>query len=442
VWLPGFSYLAGLGLMVVHSPLFIPRLCNLGVSTLTIAPFYAMVRKLYGSSEALLSAIALVALPLRVGLAASSLTEPSFLFFAMMGLLCLLISVEHDRVPGNVGIVALVAAIVFFVLAEMTRYEIWPLIPLLLGYLYARSRSIAVTALAAIGLLVFPIAWSVGNYLNSGDPFLGMSIAAHPLEGGKPMSIVGAGTYLWLLVRQQLGWLLALGAIAGLLGETYRAFYGRSERTIVTDRAAYALLVIVVWAMLLDGTMHRGPALYNRYLLFGLTLALPLAAVAFIDVAGRYRHSIAIGAVIIAASLAMPYRGLYPLRGGWTPIFVTRDKPVDIIALARWLETSPYRNDAVVLTRLDWQSSYLPLYVPQLDTHHIIVSVWVPDEATRGFVEGQHPTLLITGRQDSDEIARLDRAIGRPVEPLMHDPVYTRGAIEVYDISSLTAHPK
>lgn len=428
--------------MVVPSPLLIPRLCNLGVSTLTIAPFYAMVRKLYGSSEALLSAIALVALPLRVGLAASSLTEPSFLFFAIMGLLCLLISVERDRVPNKVGIVALVGAIVFFVFAEMTRYEIWPLIPLLLGYLYARSRSIAVTALAAIGLLFFPIAWSVGNYVNGGDPFYGMSIAAHPLEGGNPVSIASAVAYLWLLVRRQLGWLLPPGAIAGLIGETYRAFYRRPEGRIVTDRTAYALLVIVVWAMLFEEAMHRGDALYDRYLLFGLTLALPLAAVAYIDVAGRFRHSIAFGAVIIAASLAMAYRGLYPLRGGFTPIFVTRDKPVDIISVARWLETSPYRSDAVVLTKLDWQSTYLALYAPQLDMRHIIVSVWVPDEATRGFVEGQHPALLITGRQDSDEIARLDRAISRPVEPLMHDPVYTRGAIEVYDISSLTAHPK
>jgi hypothetical protein len=80
VWLPGFMYMAGLCTMVLRNPLLGPRVFNLGLSMLTIAPFYVMVRKLYGSLQALLSTIALVALPLRIGLGASSLTEASFIF--------------------------------------------------------------------------------------------------------------------------------------------------------------------------------------------------------------------------------------------------------------------------------------------------------------------------------------------------------------------------
>lgn len=144
-WLPGFTYFAGLCVMVIHHALLAPRLYNLGLGTITIAAFYSLVRKLYGSPAALLSTAALAVLPLRIGLSDSSLTETSFLFFVIAALLCTTIATEDEVVR----VIALVLSLIFFGLAEMTRYEIWPLIPLVVCYLYACSRRISLCAVAA-----------------------------------------------------------------------------------------------------------------------------------------------------------------------------------------------------------------------------------------------------------------------------------------------------
>jgi len=170
-WLPGFDYTVGIAFFASHRLVLTPRLCNLVLDTLTIPMFYALVRKLYGSQTALLSSVAFVAFPLRIGLGSSSLTEAIFLFYVVGGLLFLVISVENGRV------VNLLIALGFLVLAEMTRYEIWPLIPLLLCYIYSRTGNIVASALSGVLLALFPLEWSASNYLNYGNFFYALSQA-------------------------------------------------------------------------------------------------------------------------------------------------------------------------------------------------------------------------------------------------------------------------
>ncbi len=421
-WLPGFTYMAGLCLMVMHNPLLTPRLYNLCLSTLTIPAFYALVRKLYGSWEALLSTVALVALPLRIGLGASSLTEPSFLFFMIAALLCLTAATEHT----GVGVIPLSMSVFFFDLAEMTRYEVWPLIPFALCYLYARCRRISVTVFAAAALSFFPMVWSVGNYLYFGNFLYPFSRVSHPLEGANPLDIVTAIAYLSDLALSHLGWLLSIAAVAGLARELYRTMRGR----LSAQRAAYAILVVAVWAMIFKGTLALGPAVYDRYLLFGFTLALPLATAAYVEILGRYRHSIAMGVLAIAVSLSVAYWGNRP------EVFVTRAMPTDILELVRWLPTSPYRKDAVLLTKLNWQSTYFPLYAPYMLERYYIVSVWSDDASMRKFIEEAKPTLLITWIGDGEDRARIVHVLGRSLR--LKKPVFVgTGYIEVYDVSSL-----
>ena len=436
-WLPGYNYVIGLAMIAFPDPLHIARLCNLVFSTLTISAFYTMVHKIYGSPIALLSTFALVVLPLRIGLSASSMTEPAFVFFAITGLLCIMMSVERERVR----IVPLVIAMVCLSIAEMTRYEAWPLVAMVICYLFVRTRGIAVTALAAASLLVFPVRWSVGNYFQTGNFFYAFSMAEHPLEGGSPLSLTSAATFLSAMVLRNLGWLLAIGAVAGAVTELYRAFYCRPDERILTARAAYVVMVAILWAMIMRATMIEGGATYDRYLLLGLTLALPLAVVAYLKVFCSYRYHLALGAIAILVSLSIVCRDIYRTRYyRYTSIYVTERKPTEIIAIVNWLRTSRYRSDAIMSTQMDWLPSYLPLYAPEFTSRQTIVSPWTPDEYLRKFVAQQRPALLITTRDDGEQITRLDHALGRAVQPMMHDPVFRSGSIEVYDIAKSTAH--
>jgi hypothetical protein len=432
IWLPGFDYLAGLCLMAVPDPLVVPRLYNLVITTLTVPVFYALVRKLYGKQEALLAALALVALPLRIGLGASSLTEGSFLLFVLIGLLFLMIAVEQE----DIGRIALLVSLSALLLAEMTRYEIWLLVPLLVCYLYARSGNLAATVIAAIVLSVFPLAWSLGNYFSMRDFFPGFTILSHAPEGANPVGFRTAlGTLYWMVGRQ-IGRLLAIGASAGLIIESYKCVRGR----LSAHRTCYAILVVVVSALSFRGALALGPGLVARYLLLAFALALPLAAVAFVDLLGRRRYTVAFGAIAIAASFAPVYRRLYPLSDLHTPVCVTRYRPTEIIELAKWLRSSPYKSEAIVMTKMKWRSSYLPIYAPEYDSRHVIISSWTSDDAISDFIKAQRPSLLIAGPEDTDGLLRLDRIIGHPIDGLIQHPVYANGKIIVIDISSLIPH--
>jgi len=118
--------------------------------------------------------------------------------------------------------------------------------------------------------------------------------------------------------------------------------------------------------------------------LLGFTLALPLAAVTCVSLLGTRRYAAAIGALAMAASLAP---------------FIAAD----------WLRTSNYKNDAILMTRLNWPSTYLPLYAPEFGGRSIVVSPRVADEEIRRFLDGLHPTLLITRPADPGDRRQLVR---------------------------------
>ena len=428
-WLPGFSYLAGLCLMIWHDPLLVPRVFNLVVSTLTIPAFYLLLRELHGTAVATISAASLAVLPLHVGLGASSLTEASFLFYVVAAILCVTRAVASSPVRK----LPLCLFLLFFVLAEMTRYEAWPLAPLLVIYLYARSRDVRVTAFAAACLAAFPLAWSIGNYLELGNFMYPFAHFSNPVEGGGRVSLSVAIANLAASANRHLGWLIASAALAGFIMECYRAALG----SINLSRIAYAILVAAVWIMILKGAVTLGSALYDRYLLLGFALALPMAALSFLAMFGSNRAGVVLSVALFTGSLALTFRRHSPLT------FVTREKPADVIEMVRWLRASPYQDAAILTTKLDWQSTYLPLYAiqpretPYAAGRYCGVSVWSSDDGIREFIRRYRPALLVTQPEDAGDRAHLERILGRALPE--GAPVRVIGHLQVYDISKVTA---
>jgi hypothetical protein len=421
VWLPGFTYWAGVAMWLLDKPLLAPRLLNLGFGTLTIPALYALARRVFGPPVALISAATLVVFPLHVGLSVSSLTEPSFLFFAIAGLTAL----AWATAGSDADPIALGLFLVCFSLAETIRYEAWPLVPLMLAYVSVRLRAPAVVILAAALLLAFPAAWSAGNYRAFHDPLYGLRLGTRPLEGGGAVNVSTAIANVARQATNHVGWPLSVAALGGLIGEFSRAV----RRTISAERAGYAILVTAVWMLIVAGARSVGPALYDRYLLFGYVLVLPYATVLYLRYCGRYRHCIAIGVLVSLASVTAAY-GLHR-----PPIWVTRTQPTEIVEVAHWLPSSRYQNDAVLMTKMEWQSTYLPLYLPQLSGRYFIVSVWAGDETLQRFVHDRRPSLLITQAGDASYRARVERILGRAITA--DSRVYSVGGVEAYDLSML-----
>jgi hypothetical protein len=258
-----------------------------------------------------------------------------------------------------------------------------------------------------------------------GEPFYGIHIAIWPLEGAQPLALPEAISSVARLAFACVGVPIAIASGLGLVVELANVVRGR----ISGSRAAYALLTVVVWLMILSSSRSLGPGLYSRYLLFGLTAALPFAVVLPLEVFGRSRSVLAASALVILVSLGIAFQG-----DTWE--WVTRQTPTDIVGIARWLPNTPYRSDAVLMTKMDWQSTYLPLYAPQLSDHSLIVSVWIDDATLRRFVKEERPTLLITRREDESYRERIAQITGRSITP--DRCVYRDGLTEVFDI---TEHP-
>jgi hypothetical protein len=415
--------------MMRHDPLLVPRVYNLIVGTLTIPAFYLLIRGLHGTAAAIISAVSLAVLPLHVGLSASSLTEASFLFCVIAATLCLTLATASS----SVRVVPLCLFLVFSVLAEMTRYEVWALTPLLVIYLYVRSRDVMVTLIATAALAAFPLAWSIGNYLDLGSLLYPVFRIANPEEGGARVSLSIAVANVAAMANRHLGWLIASAALAGFTMECVRAVRG----LIALPRIAYAILVAAVWMMVFKGAAVLGPALYDRYLLLGFVLALPMAALSYLAMFGRNRAGVVLGVALFTGSLALTFRLNSPL------IFVTREKPADVIEMVRWLRASPYQNAAILTTKLDWQSTYLPLYAVQpwetrsAAGRYYGVSVWSSDEGIRSFIRKYQPALLVTQPEDAGDRAHLERLLGRALP--LSTPVQVIGHFQVYDISQATA---
>jgi dolichyl-phosphate-mannose-protein mannosyltransferase len=424
VWLPGFTYWAGICALVIHRPLIAPRLVNLIFGTLTIPVFYALIRRLCGPIVAVLSTVTLAVLPLHVGVSVSSLTEASFLFFIIAALLCLTRTVGG----GDIRIMPLGLFLLFFDLAEMTRYEAWPLIPLVLAYLYWRSRKASTIIVSAVILFIFPIGWSVGSYLNFGNAFYGILQGIQPLEVGAAVSVPTAIANVARQGISHLGWLLSVAVLWGLIGELARSMRG----AVNAERTAYAILVSAVWLLIVGSARSVGPALYDRYLLTGYVLALPFATLPYVRHWGYYRHCIVIGVLFSLGSVAGAYVAHRPT------VWVTGTQPAEIVELAHWLPRTLYRNDAVLLTKMNWKSTYLPLYLPQLSGRFFIVSVWVDDEALRRFIDEREPALLITQEEDAPYRVRIERVLGHAIPA--ESRVYVAEQVEVYDLSNLVRH--
>ncbi|HXJ80473.1 MAG TPA: glycosyltransferase family 39 protein [Candidatus Methylomirabilis sp.] len=423
-WLPGASCWAGIASLLVPDPLIGPRLMNLLLGTLTVPVFYGLIRRLYGVPAALIGSMTLAAMPLHVGLSVSSLSEPSFLFFILAALACLAAAVGERgvRIP-RLGLFLL-----SFVAAEMTRYEVWPLIPLVLLYLYWRTRSASTLVFCAAILLLFPIEWSISSYVHFGQAFYGLQLGMHPVDISGPVSVWTAFKKLGRLTTSHLGWLLSVTVVWGLITELSRAIRGRVD----AQRTAYVILVAVVWILIVAGARSTGPALYGRNLLSGFVLALPLAILPFLSPWGRARHRmaivVAIGALASIGSVTLAYVMHHP------NVWVTRTRPAQIVELARWLRESPYRGAAVLATRMKWASTYLPLYAPELSGRYVIVSEWVEDSALRRFIAERKPALLITTAEDAQYRTRIEDVLRHPIPAERR--VYSAGTVEVYDLSN------
>ena len=427
IWLPGFEYLTGVFSFIVKDPLISIRVLNLAVGLLTVPVFYFFVRRIYGHISGLVAALILALLPVHVSMSVTSHTEATFLFEVLAGLLLFIMGTDD----GPHRKLCMVASIFFMCLATMTRYEAWLLIPFFPLYYFLKTRTWLKSALILILLCLLPLAWSVGNYIYSGHFFLGFTAAEDP-TWSKSVGLFHATKILGRITVQQIEWTLVILAGWGLAMQLFQIAKRKCKSLEIM---LHIVITLFYWSVMLKFAMARGETLQTRYLLFPIVMILPFVMIPLSAYLTNYSRQFWVFTAFILICFALPKIAIYyPVND------LTAKRPVEIEKLAEWLQHSSYKHQSVLMTNMQGQSTYLPLYYRDIGPHdvgHFIYyqHVGMSNQRLKKYLDTKHPSLLITCKQDQDLVLHIEHILGKPFN-LSH-PIHTQGRIDVYDIGNM-----
>lgn len=422
-WLPGYIYLTGAFNMVVNDPLISTRIFNLLLGTLTVPIFYLLIQRIFNHITALLCATLLVVFPLHITLSVTSLAEVSLLLEIIAGSFLVLKAAETKGWRRNIN---LILSIFMFSLASLTRYEAWILLPLFPTYYLLKTGRFYQSLFLAIGLALFPIVWIVANLFQTGS-----FLSAHGADliiAGKGANLLGA---LKILARHSinyLGWIIPLLAIAGLL----LLFADAAKRQLSRERLLYLAIVSVTGLFFVKFGMDIGSGMWVRYLLFIFVMVLPLGTF----VINRYLNLRIKPYFIILAVFIVAAPPFVSQVVNGHELYVTQKRAHGVETLGRWFENSPFSDSSILMTKMKWKSTLLPLYVPEIAFRYLIVSDWLHEYHLRGFISTYQPQLLITQEGEQKYISRIEKIIGAQI--IEDRLIYDQDTFKAYDLRGLS----
>ena len=248
----------------------------------------------------------------------------------------------------------------------------------------------------------------IGNYVFEGHilPTFSASINLGPKAvGADSVDIFQSLTLLWEKIVSQLGWILSCLIIGGIIFQFINKF--RSKLSI--EYILFMMMTCVIWSFNLYFSMKRGESYLDRYLILGVVFAVPIGLSAFEKYFAPNKSLKTLTLLLVIFSMGFSILYYRP------DISITYKRPHHIQELAEWLKKSDYKDDAVLLTKMDWKSTYLPLYFPDAGGRHFVVSIWASDSELKRFLADYKPSLIMTVEGDDEYCDRVAKILGHEV---------------------------
>lgn len=415
-WLPVSEILVGLASLAVPDPRLAARLLSVLAGTASIPLLARTVSRMMGLTTGLAAAVLLAVLPMHVALSASSLADAVHLCMLLL-VLHLAMGLPDSRHPGWRTACLLLAGFV----ATGIRYEAWLLLPALgLFFLLSGAGILRSTALVA-GLAVFPAIWimaALGGPAGLIEAYNFVAVSGASI-GGYAVGWQQGLTIALVQTDRLLGSAVLILAVAGLL----------LSPALLADRerrpALVAWLTMLLGAVLLLVMLaaERGDSFVDRYTTTAAVLLLPFAFWALVPATAGGARRVLIPISLCATVLLSTWRDPPEL-------YLTESYSRDVQNLAAWLNDRP-RDEPLLLTRMGWQSSYLPLFHRMARDQYRIVSWYLPEEAMRAWLRRREPRLLVT--RDGDE-AFLLRVQAEGWQPSA-EPIKRFGRLRVHSLA-------
>lgn len=148
LWLPLHSIFISGGLHIIDSSVLAPRIVTAIFSSFSVVVLYYFSRQAYDLSHSLSTLVALVFLffPYRFLISTYPFSEHIFIFFFLLSITFFI----KDKPRFFLGVL-------FFMLAQFTRYESWYLTPLLIGYVLSLDQKKNKKTIILLCLICIPL---------------------------------------------------------------------------------------------------------------------------------------------------------------------------------------------------------------------------------------------------------------------------------------------
>lgn len=165
VWFPLNYYLTAIALFLWNDPNISPRLVSLIFGSLSLIPFYYLVRMLFDKNCAAISTLLLSTMGLHIIYSVLSMSEVPFIFFLITSFYFFFKFLKSE----NANVYDLFVSILFFTMSNMLRIESWLFIPIL-SFLLFKKGEYKWGGFFLVLSSVFPVFWMAGCYIELGNP--------------------------------------------------------------------------------------------------------------------------------------------------------------------------------------------------------------------------------------------------------------------------------
>ncbi len=434
-WAPLQFYLLGSFFLVVPDIVWGPVIFQLLCACLIVFPLYWFTEREFGSREALFACCAYMMYPVAFRFSLMPLSEVPF----MLVLLCALALFCRARRSDGTMPQALVAGLILTCAGAM-RYEGWLfnlLLPLLLWKQWKKAFAFILAG------AVFPVAWTISNYLTTGDALYFIHAVTH-----------------WNLVVEALHrTLTAQEKIFRVTFYPLVVFWGLTPFVaclaltgggmMIVRRKAGAVwlappLLLLAWAMV--NAVSGALICTARYAIAISVLLLPFAGAAFVDFFGRLRSSrsyfIAF-ALVIGSMLPLSYTTRVPGLRNWIPSSIEAVPKLDggVAAISQQVNSSLQPGDALVTDFYGWGPTYHVALMTRLEPDAVFIAHGGATETTdyllveRFFAAHRKGVLILANSQPRLFAPNDDRAAGRDQmlkKFLYHKKLYRNDLVTIY----------
>jgi hypothetical protein len=342
LWLPLHFYLIALAIKIFSAIPFGIRMMHLIFGTLTIIPFYELVRLIFNKRAAFFSSLLLAFYPLHIVCSATTLSQSPFLFFLVSALFFFFIHLKKDSVK------ALTMCAVCLICATMIRYEAWPFIILLPSILFIEKKFDDGFSLLIAGL-VFPARWLTYPGLTTIT-----YVARHLKFDINNVNLCNIWSILSWWFAGSVRHNLSLAGAVLLLAVVFMTI-----PKIFKDKAKiYLLCFVLTLFMFFVFTVLLNMSAWNKEIsVICTTFAIPFVGAGFDELTKkRFFLSLRIFAVLIFVIISMTGRTVFLA----TKICRYEDY---VKKAGNFLKRNASKESYVLLNNYNYESNHIPVYI-------------------------------------------------------------------------------